>query len=109
MWFSPELQRNLWLQLSWGRALAAPILIGIVVAALLASWNTAPGHLAEYARWGVVLLLALWSTRRVADSLAEEIGGGTWESQRMTGMSAWAVVGGKVLGGASLPRDCAPI
>ena len=73
MWFSPELQRNLWLQLSWGRVLAAPILIGIVVAALLASWNPAPSHLAEYARWGFVLLLALWSTRRVADSLAEEV------------------------------------
>ena len=50
MWFSPELQRNLWLQLSWGRVLAAPILIGIVVAALVASWNPAPSSLAEYAR-----------------------------------------------------------
>src|SRR5262245_16780110 len=107
MWFSPEMQRNLWLQLSWGRVLAAPILIGIVVAALLASWNPAPSHLAEYARWGFVILVALWSTRRVADSLAEEIGGGTWESQRMSGMSAWSMVWGKLLGGASFPWYCA--
>ena len=109
MWFSPELQRNLWLQLSWGRVLAAPILVGIVVAALLASWNPAPSHLAEYARWGFVLLLALWSTRRVADSLAEEVGGGTWESQRMSGMSAWSMVWGKLLGGAAFPWYCALI
>ena len=109
MWFSPELQRNLWLQLSWGRVLAAPILIGIVVAALLASWNPAPSSLAEYARWGFVLLLALWSTRRVADSLAEEVGGGTWESQRMSGMSAWSMVWGKLIGGASFPWYCALI
>jgi hypothetical protein len=109
MWFSPEMQRNLWLQLSWGRVLAAPILIGIVVAAVLASWKPAPGHLAEYARWGFVLLVALWSTRRVADSLAEEIGGGTWESQRMSGMSAWSMVWGKLLGGASFPWYCALI
>lgn len=109
MWFSPELQRNLWLQLSWGRALAAPILIGIVVAALLASWNPQPGHLAEYARWGFVLLIALWSTRRVADSLAEEVGGGTWESQRMSGMSAWSMVWGKLIGGAIFPWYCALI
>lgn len=109
MWFSPELQRNLWLQLSWGRALAAPILIGIVVAALLASWNPQPGHLAEYARWGFVLLVALWSTRRVADSLAEEVGGGTWESQRMSGMSAWSMVWGKLIGGAIFPWYCALI
>jgi hypothetical protein len=109
MWFSPEMQRNLWLQLSWGRVLAAPILIGIVVAAVLASWNPAPSHLAEYARWGFVLLVALWSTRRVADSLAEEIGGGTWEGQRMSGMSAWSMVWGKLLGGASFPWYCALI
>jgi hypothetical protein len=109
MWFSPELQRNLWLQLSWGRVLAAPILIGIVVAALLAAWDPAPSHLAEYARWGFVLLLALWSTRRVADSLAEEVGGGTWEGQRMSGMSAWSMVWGKLIGGAVFPWYCALI
>ena len=109
MWFSPELQRNLWLQLSWGRVLAAPILIGIVVAALVASWNPAPSSLAEYARWGFVLLLALWSTRRVADSLAEEVGSGTWENQRMSGMSAWSMVWGKLIGGASFPWYCALI
>jgi hypothetical protein len=89
--------------------LAAPILIGIVVAAMLAAWNPAPGHLAEYARWGFVLLLALWSTRRVADSLAEEVGGGTWESQRMSGMSAWSMVWGKMIGGAIFPWYCALI
>jgi hypothetical protein len=109
MWFSPELQRNLWLQLSWGRVLAGPILIGIVLAAVLASWNPAPQSLAEGARWVFVLLLALWSTRRVADSLAEEVGGGTWESQRMTGMSAWSMVWGKLIGGAIFPWYCALI
>jgi hypothetical protein len=109
MWFSAEFQRNLWLQLSWSRVLAAPILIGIVVAALLAAWNPAPSHLAEYARWGFVLLLALWSTRRVADSLAEEVSAGTWDSQRMSGMSAWSMVWGKLIGGAIFPWYCAVI
>jgi hypothetical protein len=109
MWFSAELQRNLWLQLSWGRILAAPILIGIVLAALLAAWNPAPNRVAEFASWGFVLLLALWSTRRVADSLAEEVGGGTWESQRMSGMSAWSMVWGKLIGGAIFPWYCAVI
>ncbi len=79
MWFSPELQRNFWLQLSWGRILAAPILLGILVAALLAAWKLPPNKMAEIARGAFVLLLAFWSTRRVADSLAEEVGGGTWE------------------------------
>lgn len=109
MWFSAEFQRNLWLQLSWGRVLAAPILLGILVAALIAAWNLAPTHMAEMARWGFVLLLAFWSTRRVADSLAEEVGGGTWESQRMSGLSAWSMVWGKLLGGAIFPWYCALI
>ena len=109
MWFSPELQRNLWLQLSWGRVLAAPILLGILVAAMLNSVKPSPSHMAEYARWGFVLLLAFWSTRRVADSLAEEVGGGTWESQRMSGMSAWSMVWGKLIGGAIFPWYCAVI
>ena len=109
MWFSPELQRNFWLQLSWGRALAAPIFLGIVVAAMLTAWKPAPSHMAELARWGFVLVLALWSTRRVADSLAEEIGGGTWEGQRMSGISAWSMVWGKMVGGAIFPWYCALI
>ncbi|HJR20462.1 MAG TPA: hypothetical protein VJ822_02500, partial [Dongiaceae bacterium] len=48
-------------------------------------------------------------TRRVADSLAEEVGGGTWEGQRMSGMSAWSMVWGKLIGGASFPWYCALI
>jgi hypothetical protein len=109
MWFSAELQRNLWLQLSWGRVVAAPILLGIVVAALMSAVTPSPSHMAEYARSAFVLLLAFWSTRRVADSLAEEVGGGTWESQRMSGLSAWSMVWGKLVGGASFPWYCALI
>ena len=106
MWFAAEVQRNLWLQLSWGRVLAAPILLGIVVAALLQAVSPAPAVMAQVARWGFVLLMALWSTRRVADALAEEVGGGTWESQRMSGLSAWSMVWGKMFGGAIFPWYC---
>lgn len=109
MWFSAEFQRNLWLQLSWGRVLAAPILLGIIAAALLQAVAPAPSHMAEFARWAFVLLMAFWSTRRVADALAEEVGGGTWESQRMSGMSAWSMVWGKLFGGAIFPWYCALI
>ncbi|MEZ5832839.1 MAG: hypothetical protein R3D05_16825 [Dongiaceae bacterium] len=109
MWFSAEFQRNVWLQLSWGRLLAAPILLGILVAATMSAMAPPPGHMAEFARWGFVLLLAFWSTRRVADSVAEEVGGGTWESQRMSGLSAWSMVWGKLFGGAIFPWYCALI
>ena len=104
-----ELQRNVWLQLSWGRLIAAPLLIGILVAAMMSAWTPVPSHMAELARWGFVLVLAFWSTRRVADALAEEIGAGTWEGQRMSGVSAWSMVWGKMFGGAIFPWYCALI
>ena len=75
MSFNPELQRNVWLQMSWARLFVAPILIGILLAGILSTIKLDPEAVAEAARWGFVLLLALWSTRRVADSLAEEISG----------------------------------
>ena len=109
MWFAAEFQRNLWLQLSWGRVLAAPILLGIIVAAMMQAMAPAPSYMAEIARWGFVLLMALWSTRRVADALAEEVAGGTWESQCMSAMSAWSMVWGKLFGGAVFPWYCALI
>ena len=81
----------------------------IVVAALLQAVTPAPAVMAQVARWGFVLLMAFWSTRRVADALAEEVGGGTWESQRMSGLSAWSMVWGKIIGGAIFPWYCALI
>jgi hypothetical protein len=109
MSFNPELQRNVWLQMSWSRLFAAPVLIGILLAAILSTIKPAPEAMVETARWVFVLLLALWSTRRVADSLAEEISGGTWEGQRMSGLSAWSMMWGKLIGGAIFPWYCALI
>jgi hypothetical protein len=109
MSFNPELQRNIWLQMSWARLLVAPVLIGILLAGIVSAVKLEPEALAEAARWAFVLLLALWSTRRVADSLAEEVSGGTWEGQRMSGLSAWSMMWGKLFGGAIFPWYCALI
>jgi len=109
MAFNAELQRNIWLQMSWGRLFVAPLLLGILLAAVIAAMEPPPEIMAEAAGWLFVLLMALWSTRRVADSLAEEIGGGTWEGQRMSGLSAWSMMWGKLIGGAIFPWYCALI
>ena len=37
---------------------------------------------------------------------AEEVGGGTWEGQRMSGLSAWSMSWGKLFGGAVFPWYC---
>lgn len=106
MSFNPELQRNVWLQMSWSRLLVAPMLIGILMAAAIATVAPPADVISEAARWFFVIFMAFWSTRRVADSLAEEIGGGTWEGQRMSGLSAWSMMWGKLFGGAIFPWYC---
>jgi len=106
MSFNPELQRNVWLQMSWSRLVVAPLLIGILLAAVVATIEPPADVMAEAARWVFVIFIAFWSTRRVADALAEEVGGGTWEGQRMSGLSAWSMTWGKLFGGAVFPWYC---
>ncbi len=106
MSFNPELQRNVWLQMSWSRLVVAPLLIGILLAAVIATLEPPADVMAEAARWFFVIFIAFWSTRRVADALAEEIGGGTWEGQRMSGLTAWSMTWGKLFGGAIFPWYC---
>jgi hypothetical protein len=58
---------------------------------------------------GGSVIVGLWGTRRAADSLAEEVSGGTWESQRMSGLGAWQMTWGKLIGSASFVWYCAAI
>jgi hypothetical protein len=86
---NPELRRNLWLQFSLTRLLLAPVAIG---ALLTLTWIVSDSSLAavgEVARAMYYLLVVLWGTRRAADLVAEEIAGGTWDSQRMSALGAW--------------------
>jgi hypothetical protein len=103
---NPEFTRNLWLQLSWPRVLAAMLVIGILYYASLATGQLAAGTVATTGRWLFNIIIGFWGTRRAADALAEEVSGNTWETQRMSGLSAWQMVWGKLLGGTAYPWIC---
>ncbi len=62
MSFNPELQRNIWLQMSWSRLLVAPLLIGILLAAVIATVSPPPGVMAEAARWFFMIFIAFYDT-----------------------------------------------
>ena len=98
---NPELRRNLWLQFSILRLIIAPVAVGVV---LLLIWLVS-GHslttVAAFAEWLYLLIVLLWGTRRAADLVAEEIAGGTWDSQRMSALGAWQMTWGKFIGGTS--------
>ena len=104
MSLNPEFRRNLWLHISWQRLFAAPTISALTVAAFMAASSS---KIFQVAQLACFVILGLWGTRRAADSLSEEISGGTWESQRMSGLGAWQMAWGKLIGGTAFVWYCA--
>jgi len=107
---NPEFRRNVWVQFTWTRLVAAPLLTAIVCYAFLLVTHYDYRMLQSVAEFvGGSVIVGLWGTRRAADSLAEEVSGGTWESQRMSGLGAWQMTWGKLIGSVSFVWYCASI
>lgn len=106
---NPEFQRNLWLQLSLQRLIAAPVVIGLLFALALYSETYTGERLAGTASWLFYALVAFWGTRRAADAVAEEVAGGTWDAQRMSALGAFSMTWGKLLGGTVFVWYCAAL
>jgi hypothetical protein len=96
-----ELRRNLWLQFSIPRLIIAPAAIGIVLVVVFLYSGHSPAAVCALAEWIYLLVVLFWGTRRAADLVAEEIAGGTWDSQRMSALGAWQMTWGKFTGGIS--------
>lgn len=102
---NPEFQRNLWLHLGWQRMMAA-FIVGVTIAYAIFLVSDY-GKVSYAANLLTTIILGMWGPRRAADALAEEVAGGTWEGQRMSGLSAWSMTWGKLLGGCSFVWYCA--
>lgn len=98
---NPELRRNLWLQFSPLRLVIAPVAVGIVLLLVWLVSDNSYGLVAHAAEWYFLIIVLLWGTRRAADLVAEEVAGGTWDSQRMSALGAWTMTWGKFIGGIS--------
>jgi hypothetical protein len=127
--FNPEFRRNIALQFTWSRLIAAPLVLLIPTYAFKLILDqgqefveSAPqfagrivfgqGYrfLESFAELVAgIVIIGLWGTRRAADSLAEEVSGGTWDSQRMSGLGAWQMTWGKLIGSTSFVWYCAAI
>ena len=105
---NPELLRNLWLQFSVQRTLAAPLILGGIVA-LLAFATSGWGSIAWAANGGFFLIAYLWGARRAVNVLADEITAGTWDGQRMSSIAPWTMAWGKLAGGTAYVWYCAGI
>ncbi len=110
MRINPEFRRNIWIQFNWSKLIAAPLLTVIAAYVFLLLTEHDYQKLQGYAELaGGSVILGIWGTRRAADAVAEEVGGGTWEGQRMSSLGAWQMTWGKLLGGTSFVWYCAAI
>jgi hypothetical protein len=91
---NPEFRRYLWTELSPHRLIAMPVVLGALFA--LAGLTEFGVKTAAY--YCFALVVYLWGTRRAAAAVAEEVQGGTWDSQRMSALNAWPMAWGKLFG-----------
>lgn len=99
---NPELLRNLWLEITPQRLLAMPVILALIFAgAWLLDGHMAAAFTVSAAVIAYLLIAVVWGARLAAESLTEEFEQGTWDGQRVSGLSARAIVWGKLLGGSA--------
>jgi hypothetical protein len=99
MRISPELQRNVWLEMSPTRLLVTPaVLLAILFLLYLAFEEDFYGAARNVAVWGFILVTYFWGARQAAESVTEEISDRTWDMQRMSSISSWELTTGKLFG-----------
>jgi hypothetical protein len=99
---NPELMRNLWLEAS-PRRLA--IMFGVLAFLLAAVWVSAETDrlqaISATAELLFYALVVVWGTRNAAGTVVDEIRDRTWDLQRLSAISPWEMVWGKLLGAPS--------
>lgn len=97
---NPELTRNLWIELTPLRliaAIAAPLMI-LTLSVDDRGWERdfiTAGHMI------ILAVVAFWGARKAADAVATEIRERTWDQQRLGGLSPAQMTLGKVFGAPS--------
>jgi len=100
---NPELRRNLWLELTPHRLIAAPVVL-LLVLLLVSSRDERPWP-AVYSTASVILVLLVhfWGTRKAAEGVTEEVRERTWDWQRLSSLGPWSMTWGKLAGTAAFP------
>jgi hypothetical protein len=99
---NPELMRNLWLEASPRRLAIMAGVIGFLLAAVWVSATSDPlKSVAATAEMIFYALVVVWGTRNAAGSVVDEIRDRTWDLQRLSAISPWEMVTGKLMGAPS--------
>ncbi|GAB5389987.1 MAG: hypothetical protein Alpg2KO_29550 [Alphaproteobacteria bacterium] len=96
---NPEFRRNLWLEMGWMRLIGAPVALGGLFSIILTQIGDDPGQSLEFASTiAFFLIVGVGGCRRAANSIPNEMKMGTWDNQRMSGMSAVSMAWSKLIG-----------
>lgn len=107
---NPEFQRNLWLEAAPRRAAWAILTLGLIYLAVGMLAHGDPDRMIDAlgSVGGVVFFLCavVWGSRAAGQSVLTEIGERTWDFQRLSALSPWAMTWGKLFGATSLAWTC---
>ncbi len=97
---NPEFLKNIWLEITPLRLIILPL---VMISVFYITWLLSGdwGDLAGMAGFLFGITGLLWGTRQTAESIVSEIRDKTWDFQRMSAITPWQMVWGKILGAAS--------
>ncbi len=98
---NPELQRNLWLEVTLHRLVLIPGVI-FASATLLHAADPSGTAINKMAMIGFLVATMVWGARQAANSVLEEARTRTWDIQRMCALSPWRMAWGKLLGATTM-------
>jgi hypothetical protein len=96
---NPEFQRNLWLEYSNRRAVFMAITLGLIF--LLGNSTFGSIALRTSAEYAFYVIVVIWGARNAAQAVVGEIRDRTWDGQRLSSLSPFAMTWGKLLGATS--------
>jgi len=96
---NPELQRNLWLEITSNRLISMPLILSIVFFLIYVIHGQELNRdVAGNVVMVYTILTVFWGVSMASESILSEVRNHTWDNQRMSSMSAWTLVWGKLLG-----------
>lgn len=97
---NPELRRQLWLEVSPQRLWLIPLAL---IGGALVMGRALPFALPTLALAAFLASTVLWGARQAAKAVLDEARARTWDVQRMSALSAWAMTWGKLVGATLMP------
>ena len=95
---NPELQKNIWLELSSQRLIVMPVIIMAILVLVSMNSNDVSEKLRMGCHWGMVIILVLWGSKVAHDNIINEYNERTWDWQRMCALTPKQLLIGKLFG-----------